>query len=139
MKTMQSAGRMRILGLSAASRLSWRRSGPQQLVKEAFYHTGAASRRGAGRTMTTRSTIPESARHPDTDHRAHVNVSETFIRRPIATSLLMLGVALFGIIAYRALPVSDLPKVDFPTLNVGASLLGADPGTMASAVAKPLE
>src|SRR3989442_6810204 len=51
----------------------------------------------------------------------------------------MLGVAMFGAIAYRALPVSDLPKVDFPTLNVSASLPGADPGTMASAVANPLE
>jgi len=68
-----------------------------------------------------------------------LNVSEPFIRRPIATSLLMLGVAMFGVIAYRALPVSDLPKVDFPTLNVSASLPGADPGTMASAVANPLE
>jgi HAE1 family hydrophobic/amphiphilic exporter-1 len=71
--------------------------------------------------------------------RVGVNVSETFIRRPIATSLLMLGVAMFGVIAYRALPVADLPKVDFPTLNVGASLVGADPATMASAVANPLE
>ena len=51
----------------------------------------------------------------------------------------MLGVAMFGVIAYRALPVADLPKVDFPTLNVSASLPGADPGTMASAVANPLE
>ncbi len=51
----------------------------------------------------------------------------------------MLGIALFGIIAYRALAVSDLPNVDFPTLNVGAGLPGGDPGTMASAVASPLE
>src|SRR6478735_6663848 len=68
-----------------------------------------------------------------------MNVSELFIRRPIATSLLMLGIALFGVISYRALPVSDLPNVDFPTLNVGAGLPGGDPGTMASAVARPLE
>src|SRR5471030_1168783 len=68
-----------------------------------------------------------------------MHVSALFIRRPIATSLLMLGIALFGIIAYRALPVSDLPNVDFPTLNVGAGLPGGDPGTMASAVASPLE
>jgi HAE1 family hydrophobic/amphiphilic exporter-1 len=68
-----------------------------------------------------------------------VNVSEVFIRRPIATSLLMVGVALFGVIAYRALPVSDLPQVDYPTLNVSASLPGGDPGTMASSVASPLE
>src|SRR5437762_4949097 len=68
-----------------------------------------------------------------------MNLSEIFIRRPIATSLLMAGIALFGVVAYRALPVSDLPQVDYPTLNVGASLPGADPGTMASAVASPLE
>src|SRR4029079_2213242 len=68
-----------------------------------------------------------------------MNLSEVFIRRPIATSLLMLAIAMFGIIAYRALPVSDLPQVDYPTLNTRASLSGGDPGTMASAVASPLE
>ena len=68
-----------------------------------------------------------------------MNISETFIRRPIATSLLMLAVALFGVLAYRALPVADLPSVDFPTLVVSANLPGADPNTMASAVATPLE
>src|SRR5471030_1311779 len=68
-----------------------------------------------------------------------MHLSAIFIKRPIATSLLMLGIALFGVIAYRALPVSDLPNVDFPTLNVGAGLPGGDPGTMASAVASPLE
>src|SRR5262249_61350435 len=51
----------------------------------------------------------------------------------------MLGIAVFGVIAYRALPVSDLPNVDFPTLNVSAGLPGGDPGTMASSVASPLE
>src|SRR5947209_456751 len=51
----------------------------------------------------------------------------------------MAGIALFGVVAYRALPVSDLPQVDYPTLNVNASLPGADPGTMASSVASPLE
>jgi HAE1 family hydrophobic/amphiphilic exporter-1 len=68
-----------------------------------------------------------------------MNVSEGFIRRPIATSLLMAGIALFGIIAYRALPVSDLPQVDYPTITVSAGLPGANPDTMASAVATPLE
>jgi hydrophobe/amphiphile efflux-1 (HAE1) family protein len=68
-----------------------------------------------------------------------VNISAIFIRRPIATSLIMLGIAVFGVLAYRALPVSDLPNVDFPTLNVSAGLPGGDPGTMASAVASPLE
>src|SRR5712692_4898997 len=68
-----------------------------------------------------------------------MNFSETFIQRPIATSLLMGAIALFGTVAYRALPVSDLPNVDFPTLLVTASLPGASPDTMASAVAAPLE
>ena len=68
-----------------------------------------------------------------------MNISEIFIRRPIATSLLMAGIALFGVVSYRALPVSDLPSVDYPTLNVSASLPGGDPATMASAVATPLE
>jgi hydrophobic/amphiphilic exporter-1 (mainly G- bacteria), HAE1 family len=68
-----------------------------------------------------------------------VNLSEIFIRRPIATSLLMAAIALFGVVAYRTLPVSDLPSVDFPTLNVQANLPGADPATMASSVATVLE
>ena len=68
-----------------------------------------------------------------------VNPSEIFIRRPIATSLLMLALALFGVVAYRLLPVADLPSVEFPTISVNANLPGADPATMASAVASPLE
>jgi hydrophobic/amphiphilic exporter-1 (mainly G- bacteria), HAE1 family len=68
-----------------------------------------------------------------------MSTSEIFIRRPIATSLLMLAIALFGVLAYRALPVADLPNVDFPTLVVSASLPGANPDTMASSVATPLE
>ncbi|HWB98709.1 MAG TPA: efflux RND transporter permease subunit, partial [Bryobacteraceae bacterium] len=68
-----------------------------------------------------------------------MQISAVFIRRPIATSLIMLAIALFGVLAYRALPVSDLPNVDFPTLVVSASLPGANPDTMASAVATPLE
>ncbi|HLH39276.1 MAG TPA: efflux RND transporter permease subunit [Bryobacteraceae bacterium] len=68
-----------------------------------------------------------------------MNFSEVFIRRPIATSLLMAGIALFGVLGYRAMPVSDLPTVDYPTINVNASLPGADPNTMSSAVASVLE
>jgi HAE1 family hydrophobic/amphiphilic exporter-1 len=68
-----------------------------------------------------------------------MNISETFIRRPIATSLLMAAIGLFGVIAYKALPVSDLPQVDYPTITVSASLPGANPDTMASAVATPME
>jgi HAE1 family hydrophobic/amphiphilic exporter-1 len=68
-----------------------------------------------------------------------VNITDPFIRRPIATTLLMLAILLFGIIGYRQLPVSDLPNVDFPTIHVSARLPGASPDTMASAVATPLE
>jgi len=66
-------------------------------------------------------------------------MSELFIQRPITTTLIMVGIVLFGLIGYRALPVSDLPNVDFPTIQVTASLPGANPETMASSVATPLE
>ncbi len=65
--------------------------------------------------------------------------TSTFIYRPIATTLIMLAISLFGLVAYKFLPVSDLPNVDLPTLVVSASLPGANPETMASAVATPLE
>ena len=68
-----------------------------------------------------------------------MNISEGFIERPIATSLLMAAIALFGLVAYRSLPVSDLPNVDFPTLLVTAQLPGASPETMGASVATPLE
>src|SRR5579862_2622641 len=68
-----------------------------------------------------------------------MNISEPFIRRPIATSLLMLGVLVFGLGAYGLLPVAALPKVDFPTIVVSVNYPGAAPETMASAVATPLE
>src|SRR5205814_550859 len=68
-----------------------------------------------------------------------VNISEGFIKRPIATSLLMAAIALFGLVAYRSLAVSDLPNVDFPTLLVTAQLPGASPETMGASVATPLE
>jgi HAE1 family hydrophobic/amphiphilic exporter-1 len=68
-----------------------------------------------------------------------MSFSELFIRRPVTTVLVMTGILFFGITAYRRLPVSDLPTVDYPTLTVSASLPGASPETMASAVATPLE
>jgi HAE1 family hydrophobic/amphiphilic exporter-1 len=68
-----------------------------------------------------------------------VNIAEPFIRRPVMTTLVSAGVLIFGTIAYRLLPVSDLPTVDYPTVSVSASLPGASPETMASAVATPLE
>ncbi len=66
-------------------------------------------------------------------------ISAPFIRRPIATSLLMVGILFVGLVAYPRLPVAPLPQVDFPTIQVSASLPGADPETIASAVAQPLE
>ncbi|MBV8802873.1 MAG: efflux RND transporter permease subunit, partial [Gammaproteobacteria bacterium] len=68
-----------------------------------------------------------------------MNISAPFIQRPIMTTLLMFGVFIFGMVGYRALPVSDLPNVDFPTIQVSASMPGASPETMASSVAMPLE
>jgi HAE1 family hydrophobic/amphiphilic exporter-1 len=68
-----------------------------------------------------------------------MNIAEIFIRRPVMTALVMAAILLFGIAGYRLLPVSDLPNVDFPTIQVSASLPGANPDTMASAVATPLE
>ncbi len=68
-----------------------------------------------------------------------MNIAEIFIRRPVMTTLVMLGILLFGVMGYRQLPVSDLPNVDFPTIQVRRALPGASPETMASAVATPLE
>jgi HAE1 family hydrophobic/amphiphilic exporter-1 len=68
-----------------------------------------------------------------------VNLTELFIRRPVMTALLMIGLLLFGVQGYRTLPVSDLPTIDFPTLQVQANLPGASPETMASSVAAVLE
>jgi HAE1 family hydrophobic/amphiphilic exporter-1 len=68
-----------------------------------------------------------------------MNIPELFIRRPVMTTLVTAAVTLFGLMAYRSLPVSDLPNVDFPTIQINANLPGASPETMASSVATPLE
>ena len=68
-----------------------------------------------------------------------MNISELFIKRPVMTSLVMLAVVIFGLFAYHLLPVNDLPKIDYPTIQVTSNLPGASPETMASAVATPLE
>src|SRR5437764_15120143 len=67
------------------------------------------------------------------------NFSAPFLRPPVATSLSTAAILLSGVVAFRFLPVSPLPQVDFPTISVGAGLPGASPETMASAVATPLE
>src|SRR6201989_2159765 len=68
-----------------------------------------------------------------------MNISQPFIRRPVATALLTIAIFLAGATAFKLLPVSPLPQVDFPTISVNASLPGASPETMASSVATPLE
>ncbi len=68
-----------------------------------------------------------------------MNISALFIKRPITTTLITIGIVVFGVMSYRLLPVADLPAIDFPTISVSASLPGASPDTMASAVALPLE
>src|SRR6476619_1612254 len=68
-----------------------------------------------------------------------MNIAEPFIRRPVATTLLVTSILIFGIMGYRLLPVSDLPTIVFPTIQVNANLPGASPDTMASSVATPLE
>src|SRR5579862_1820842 len=68
-----------------------------------------------------------------------MNISEPFIRRPIATTLLVIAISMAGAVAFRLLPVSPLPQVDFPTISVSAGLPGASPEIMASSVATPLE
>ncbi len=68
-----------------------------------------------------------------------MNFTSVFIRRPVMTTLVMIGILVFGVVSYRKLPVSDLPTVDYPTLNVSANLSGASPQTMAATVATPLE
>ena len=68
-----------------------------------------------------------------------MDICALFIRRPVMTTLIMAGLLIFGMVAYRLLPVNELPNVDFPTLQVTAGLPGANPETMASSVATPLE
>ena len=68
-----------------------------------------------------------------------MNITEPFVRRPVATTLLTMGVALAGAVCFKLLPVSPLPQVDFPTISVSASLPGASPEVMAATVAQPLE
>ena len=68
-----------------------------------------------------------------------MNFAEPFIRRPVATTLLVTTILIFGIMGYRLLPVSDLPTIDYPTIQVKANLPGASPETMAASVATPLE
>src|SRR6202012_3217153 len=89
---------------------------------------------------------PDHAQHPSASEQAEssepiggVHFSAPFIKRPVATFLLSIAIIIAGAVAYKLLPVSSLPQVEYPVISVGASLPGADPNTMASAVATPLE
>ncbi len=109
--------------------------------------TSQPKNNGEGDTVPTPAAHVESPGNLSTgttqsrsaDAIALANPSALFIRRPVMTTLLMLGLLVFGVMGYRLLPVSDLPNVDFPTVVVTAGLPGASPDTMASAVATPLE
>src|SRR5665647_1945527 len=68
-----------------------------------------------------------------------MNLSATFIHRPVATTLLTMGIVLAGLVGFTLLPVAPLPQVDFPTISVSANLPGASPETVASTIATPLE
>ncbi|HEY4837252.1 MAG TPA: efflux RND transporter permease subunit, partial [Candidatus Acidoferrales bacterium] len=87
------------------------------------------------------ATPPERSEAPKEDETfvGSLNPSAPFIHRPVATSLLAAAIALAGLVAFKILPVSPLPQVDFPTISVSASLPGASPEIMASSVATPLE
>src|SRR4029434_4717747 len=98
-------------------------------------HVSRASRENQKDSSGRSAGLPRDEGHPPSS----MNISQGFIQRPIATSLLMAAIALFGAVAYRSLPVSDLPNVDFPTLLVTAQLPGASPETMGASVATPLE
>ena len=100
---------------------------------------------GAANTGNTDPSSAPSRGNPGAVNRhsgkqwGNASMTELFIRRPVMTTLVMIGILFFGVMSYQRLPVSDLPSVDFPTISVNASLPGASPETMASAVATPLE
>ena len=88
------------------------------------------------------SVEPQSGEHqagPERPVKGGVHFSAPFIKRPVATFLLTVAIILAGCVAYKLLPVASLPQIEFPVISVGAGLPGADPETMASAVATPLE
>src|SRR5205807_3099959 len=88
-------------------------------------------------TANAASTVETNSQNGEL--RETVNISEPFIRRPVATSLLMAGVILLGILGYKLLPISALPTVDFPTIEVTTYYPGASADVMVSSVTTPLE
>src|SRR5678815_219299 len=123
--------RAKASGMGRPPQRSIRRRRPPQA---AF---GGHERRGPPRARGRPASLRQHTHKPDRD--AKMNLSAPFVRRPIATVLLTIGVALAGIGAFFVLPVSPLPQVDYPTISVSAQLPGASPDTMATSVATPLE
>src|SRR5206468_1020359 len=125
-------------GIAAASGDYDCRGSPGQPTPDALHDTGCLSRfrppRPAPGTVAHRQSCGRAVAGGGT-----MNFSAPFVKRPVATSLLTAGLALAGALAFRLLPVSPLPQVEFPTIQVSAGLPGASPETMASAVATPLE
>ncbi len=119
------------LRLTAGARVTTgtRGEGPAEPAARGPRGTGPGRRGGTAWRRTPRRESRESV----------MNFAETFIRRPVATTLLVTTILIFGVLGYRLLPVSDLPTIDYPTIQVQANLPGASPSTMAASVATPLE
>jgi HAE1 family hydrophobic/amphiphilic exporter-1 len=94
---------------------------------------------GTARAEAKTDRVAHGASLDDNGRFVEVNLTALFIERPVMTTLIMLAILLFGVAGYRTLPVSDLPNIDFPTLQVQASLPGGSPETIAASVATPLE
>ncbi len=109
----------------------------------ALAHDRGPDTRAGDSTPRDRASASEEQRNAETEEASepigNVHFSAPFIRRPVATFLLSLAIILAGAVAYKLLPTSSLPDVEFPVISVGAGLPGADPATMASSVATPLE
>ena len=130
------AGERHGLGAAAAARRLRRRRPAAEPGDHPLHHTGhLPGDGGSARARPSGWRGRRGFRQP----RIAVSISEPFIRRPIATALLSIGIALAGLVAYFNLPVAPLPSVDLPTIVVSASQPGADPATMSSSVAAPLE
>src|SRR5208282_5665351 len=134
------AGRRRRLGTAPAARLFHRRRPDLQPSADPVHHAGDLSLfRPPGDAFARKRRRRRPADAPGRDRERGMNISAPFIRRPVATTLLTIGIALAGGIAFFLLPVAPLPQIDIPTVTVNATLPGASPETVANSVAEPLE
>src|SRR6185295_15250500 len=137
-----AAGPRQGSGLGAAPAPGHRHRGRAhpEPAPHALHHAGHLPRlRWARPALPSESGVAESGVAESRVAESRMSVSAPFITRPVATTLLTIGLALSGILAWGLLPVSPLPQVDFPTIQVSATLPGAEPDTMATSVAAPLE